>query len=124
MSDTISHVLGGHQEVARPAPAAIVSVPPEQDENQPPVPHVNVGETDNALFGLNFDLDFDLELPNSQLSVMEVHSQSEVTEEVAVVKIQNNVNGASGSVIGNTILYPPPAPQLGKQCKCSKHHLC
>ena len=38
MSDTISHALGGHQEVARPAPAATVSVPPEQDENQPPVP--------------------------------------------------------------------------------------
>ena len=107
MSDTISHALGGHQEVARPAPAATVSVPPEQDENQPPVPHVNVGETDNVndLFGLNFDLDFDdfdLELPNSQLSVMEVHSQSEVTEEVAVVENQNNVNGASGSVIRNT----------------------
>ena len=100
MSDTISHALGGPEEVARPGPAATVSVPPKQGENQPPVPqvHVNVGETDNE----NFDLDFDLELPSSQLSVTEVHSQSEVTEEVAGVENQNNINGASGSVIRNT----------------------
>ena len=99
MSDSISRALGGHQEVTRPAPAATVTMPPEPEavQDQASVPQANDSETGND----NFDINFDLELPSSQLSVLEVLSQSEVTEEVAILENHNNNASTSGSMIRN-----------------------
>lgn len=69
-------------------------MPPEMDRNQALVSPANVVENEE------FDINFDLGVTSSQLSIQDVCSQSEVVEEVPVAGNANN--NSSGSTIRNT----------------------
>lgn len=125
MSDALSRAIGVVAQPVLPrnlnAPNTITHEDPNlvntviQDAGQPHTIQQRVNEEENDA-GLNFDLGFNVDevLPNSQVSVYSVHSETEVTEEVETVvnevlqplPLDRNVHvaassNASGSAAGS-----------------------